>query len=176
MQITKWSTAEECKAAMDGFKARFEAKDLDGKADATYYFEACFGTVVASKAEEDDEDKQELWENLADNLEEYQSIAYFIEIRDNGPKICFLMTETEQKVGTWEGTYSKEEAEKICPAKNYVWMDWTPACQLKIMMGNPNTDAEFFSGDLKVDGSLKLASMPRQLGYDFFEFLEIEID
>lgn len=177
MKVTKWFSSEECTEAMKQFPARFEAKDLDGLKDALFYFKASVGAILASQAMDEDDDKYELWENLADNLEEYQSIAYFIEIRaEGGPKMIMLMSEKEQKLGLWEGEWNKEEAKAAVEAKNYVWMDWVPSCQLQIMTGNPNTDAQFFSGELKVDGSLKLASMPRQLGYDFFEFLDIEID
>ncbi|WP_457558161.1 hypothetical protein [Candidatus Harpocratesius sp.] len=177
MKITKWFSKEECLEAMKQFPSRFESKDLDGLKDAVFYFQATFGTIYSSKEMDEDDDKYELWENLADNLEEYESIAYFIEIRaEGGPKIIFYLSEDEQKIGLWEGEWDKEAAKEAIEAKNYVWMDWVPSCQLQIMMGNPNTDAQFFSGELKVDGSIKLASMPRQLGYDFFEFLDIEID
>lgn len=177
MKITKWFTKEECIAAMKSFPSRFEAKDLDGLKDAVYYFLASSGCILTSKEADEDDDKYELWENLADNLEEYESIAYFIEIRaEGGPKIAMYLSEEEQKIGLWEGEWDKEVAKTVIDAKNHVWMDWVPSCQLQIMMGNPNTDAQFFSGELKVDGSLKLASMPRQLGYDFFEFLDIDID
>ncbi|MHA1520887.1 MAG: hypothetical protein ACTSVZ_01430 [Promethearchaeota archaeon] len=177
MKIAQWFTKEECIAAMKEYTARFEAKDLDGLKDAFFYFKATFGCIYTSQGLDEDDDKYELWENLADNLEEYESIAYFVEIRgEGGPRITFFLSEGEQKLGVWEGEWDKDAAKEAVEAKNYVWMDWTPATQLQIMSGNPNTDAQFFSGDLKVDGSLKLASMPRQLGYDFFEFLDIEID
>ncbi len=176
MKITKWYTKDDCIAATKTFVDKFKAGDLDGAKDSLLYFKAVYGAVFESQTKDEDDDKYELWDNLHDKLEEYRSIAYFIEIWEGGCKVCILSAENEQKVGEWEGEYTPEEAAQVLPAKNYVWMGWTPKCQLKIMKGNPNTDAEFFSGELKVKGPIKLAAMPRQLGYDFFDFLGLEAD
>ena len=47
---------------------------------------------------------------------------------------------------------------------------------LQLMKGNPNTDAQFFSGDLTVKGSLKLATKPREWIYSFMDFIGKETD
>ena len=88
-----------------------------------------------------------------------------------------ILDQTDQilKVGTYEGDYDENHPD-FAYLKHKIWMLWNPATQLQIMGGNPNTDAQFFSGELKVKGSLKLASMPRQMTYDYFEFNDIELD
>ena len=174
MEIIKWFTVDEMKAAIAEYVIKFDAGTLDGVGDAVFFFKSVVGAIFASK-ESDDEDKQEYWENLESDLEEYESLGYFIEVRGSDPPKNFIMkfTPEAQKLALYSG---KHDEAMIQPVKHVVWMDWTPACQLKIMKGNPNTDAEFFSGDCKVLGSLKLASKPRAWIYDFFDFIEREVD
>jgi hypothetical protein len=169
MNIVKEFTPADVKGAVDKFLAKYDAKKLDGVKDAELFFQAMGEAIELSKTT-DDEDKQELWENLETDIEEYQSLAYFIEIR-GGPKIWMKITEDGMKMGLYEGQY-----ENFPDIKNNVWMDWTAATQLQIMTGNPNTDAQFFSGDLTLKGSLKLATKPRQWIYDFFSFIGREVD
>jgi len=172
MEIVKWFTADEMKAAVDEYVKKFDAGALEGVADAELFFKAIVGAAYLSK-ESDDEDKQEYWENLESDLEEYESLGYFIEVRGSPKKFILKFTPEEQGLALYSGDH---DPAMIQPVKHVVWMDWTSACQLKIMKGNPNTDAEFFSGDCKVDGSLKLASKPRAWIYDFFDFIEREVD
>ncbi|QEE16550.1 hypothetical protein DSAG12_02380 [Promethearchaeum syntrophicum] len=172
MEITKWFTPEEMISAIDEYVKKFDTGTFDGTLDAEVFFKAIVGAALASK-KSDDEDKQEYWENLESDLEEYESLAYFIEVRGSEKKFILKFTPEEQKLAMYTGTY---DPAAVQPVKHVIWMDWTPACQLKIMKGNPNTDAEFFSGDCKVDGSLKLASKPRAWIYDFFDYIEREVD
>jgi len=172
MEIVKWYTVDEMKSAIDEFVKKFDDGTLDGVGDAELFFKAIVGAAYASK-ESDDEDKQEYWENLESDLEEYESLGYFIEVRGTEKKFILKFTPKEQKLALYSGDYDPKAIE---PVKHVIWMDWTAPTQLKIMKGNPNTDAEFFSGDCKVDGSLKLASKPRSWIYDFFDFIEREVD
>ncbi len=172
MEIVKWFTVDEMKSAIAEYVKKFDDGTLEGAKDAELFFRAIVGAAYASK-DSDDEDKQEYWENLESDLEEYESLGYFIEIRGSDKKFILKFTPEEQALAIYTGTH---DPAMIQPVKHTVWMDWTEACQLKIMKGNPNTDAEFFSGDCKVDGSLKLASKPRAWIYDFFDFIEREVD
>jgi len=172
MEIVKWYTVDEMKSAIDEYVKKFDAGTLEGAKDADLFFKAIVGAAYASK-DSDDEDKQEYWENLESDLEEYESLGYFIEIRGSDKKFILKFTPEKQELALYSGDH---DPTMIQPIKHVVWMDWTEACQLKIMKGNPNTDAEFFSGDCKVDGSLKLASKPRAWIYDFFDFIEREVD
>jgi hypothetical protein len=169
MKIEKTFTEDECKGSIDKFLAKYDKKDLNGIADAELFFKAMAEAIFLSKTS-DDEDKQEMWENIENDIEEYSSLAYLIEIR-GGPKIWMKMTEDGMSMGTYTGDW-----EPFADIKNNVWMDWTGATQEQIMKGNPNTDAQFFSGDLKLKGSLKLATKPRQWIYDFFSFIGREVD
>jgi len=177
MDNVKFYSLEEMKACNAPFIEKFKAGTLDGAKDASLFFQAAFGMALVSKAEEDDEDKQEMWENLADQIEEYESIGYFIEIIEGGGNHIMIVDKSDNplKVGSWEGEYDENHPD-FASLKHKIWMLWNPATQLQIMGGNPNTDAQFFSGELKVKGSLKLASMPRQLTYDYFEINGIELD
>ena len=177
MDNIKWFTVAEMQACNAPFIEKFKAGTLDGAKDASLFFQACFGIALVSKEEEDDEDKMEMFENLADQIEEYESVGYFIEIIEGGGNHMLILDQSDQilKVGTYEGDYDENHPD-FAYLKHKIWMLWNPATQLQIMEGNPNTDAQFFSGELKVKGSLKLASMPRQLTYDYFEFNDIEID
>jgi hypothetical protein len=170
MEIVKWFTPEECKAAMPMYVKKYDSKQLDGVKDSEIFFKGMIGAMLDSK-DNSDEDKKEMWENLETDIEEYSSLAYFIEIRGTDKKFIMKLTAKEQKVGMYKGTY-----EPYADVKNNIWMDWTPATQLQIMKGNPNTDAQFFSGELTVKGSLKLASKPRQWIYDYFEYIGREVD
>jgi hypothetical protein len=175
MDNIKFYSEDEMKAANAPFIEKYKAGTLDGAKDASLFFQAAFGAALASKAEEEDEDKQEMWENLSDQIEEYESIGYFIEIIEGGGNHIMILSGDGIKVGTWEGDYDENHPD-FASLKHKIWMLWNPPTQLQIMAGNPNTDAQFFSGELKVKGSLKLASMPRQLTYDYFEFNDIELD
>ncbi len=172
MEIVKWFTVDEMKAAVGEYVKKFDDGTLDGTGDAELFFKAIVGSAYLSK-DSDDEDKQEYWENLESDLEEYESLGYFIEVRGSDKKFILKFTPEEQALALYTGDH---DPAMIQPVKHVVFMDWTEACQLKIMKGNPNTDAEFFSGDCKVVGSLKLASKPRAWIYDFFDFIEREVD
>ena len=172
MDIIKWFTVDEMKSAIDEFVKKFDDGTLNGTDDAELFFRAIVGSAYASK-DSDDEDKQEYWENLESDLEEYESLGYFIEVRGSDKKFILKFTPEKQELAIYSGDH---DPTMIQPVKHVVWMDWTVPTQLKIMKGNPNTDAEFFSGDCKVDGSLKLASKPRSWIYDFFDFIEREVD
>lgn len=140
------------------------------------YFTVLFGgAAYLSEDEEEDEDKMELWENLSDDIEEYESIIYFLDIRDGGGKHVLALNGDGIKYGHYEGEYDENDpvAEEY---RNKVWMEWSPATQLQVMEGNPNTDAQYMSGTLKVKGSTKLASMPRNMIYDFFYFNGIDVE
>ncbi len=169
VKITKEFTPAELKGAVEQFRKKYESGALDGKEDAILFYKALAEAYFLSK-ENADSDKQEYAETLDDDVEEYTSLAYAIEVR-GGPKICLLMKEGEFKFGTWEGPYAE-----VPGYKQNVYMEMTPGTNLQIMKGNPNTDAQFFSGDLTVKGPLKLAVKPREWIYAFFEFLGIELD
>ncbi len=169
MEIT-WFKREDLEGTIEEFLKKYDAGELDGEKDAVLFFKAQSLATQLSK-ESDDEDEQEMWEDLETDLEEYTSLAYFTEIRGTDVKIVMKMTAEEQLIGTYTGEY-----EPFAEIKNNIWMDWISSCQLQIMKGNPNTDAQFFSGDLTVKGSLKLASKPRQWIYSFFDFIDREVD
>jgi len=170
MKIVKWYNEAELKAAVPEYTKKYDAKSLDGSKDAELFFKALAGSVLSSR-DSDDDDKKDFYENLMTDVEEYNSLAYFLEIRGTPTKIVLKMKPNEFQMGLFEGTY-----EAFTDIKNNVWMDWTPATQMQIMRGNPNTDAQFFSGELTVKGSLKLATKPRQWIYDFYDFIDREVD
>lgn len=164
-----WYTKEECISTVDAFVKKFDDGSLIVE-DTEVFFKGLFGAIYKSMDEED-EDKQELWENMQEDLEEFDELEYFLEIRDTDLKYIMALTPDEIRLGRFTGKY-----ESLNNKRNSTWMDWTPACQVKIMRGNPNTDAEFFSGDCVVDGSTRLASRPRQWIYDFFDFIDREVE
>ena len=174
MEIIKWFTQEECIENNKKFIEKFNAGGLDGVKDATMFYSALWGAVYLSQ-KVDDEDKAELWENLSDDIEEYDSIIYFIDVRENGCKHILALKGDEVKYGHYKGDYDKNDPQ-FGSYKHKVWMEWSPATQLQIMEGNPNTDAQFMSGTLKIDGSTKLASLPRSMIYDFFYFNGIDVE
>ena len=167
--ITKFYEEDDVKGSVDAFIKKYDAEDLDGKADALTFYKA-LGEAYYLSMNAEDEDKEEYAEILQDDAEEYESLAYFIEIRD-GPKICLLMKEDEFKLGEWDGDYSE-----LADYKQNVYMEMTAETNLQIMGGNPNTDAQFFRGDLTVDGPVKLAVKTREWIYAFFEFIDREVD
>jgi hypothetical protein len=171
MPVTKWFTPEDVKGKNDEYLAKFDAKSVDGTKDTVLFYLAFSEALIMSEAS-DDEDKQELAEIIGDDVEEYESLAYFIEVRGAADqKVCMLLTPDEKKIGLWEGEFAA-----MPEAKQNVYMEMTPACSEKIAYGDPNTDAEFFKGDLTVKGPLKLASKPRSWIEAYFEFNDREID
>ena len=174
MPVTKWFTEDDIKGKNAEYLAKYDAKSVNGSTD-TVLFYLGFNEAVKLSAASDDEDKQELAEIIADDVEEYESLAYFIEIRGApDQKICMIMKGLEDsKIGLWEGDFDAAMAEG---AKQTVFMEMTPACGEKIAYGNPNTDAEFFKGDLTVKGPLKLATKPRSWIEAYFEFNDREVD
>jgi len=169
MDVT-WFSKEEIEGSIEEFLEKFDNEELDGVEDSEVFFKALIEAIWRSK-NSDDEDEMIMYEDLEIDIEEYESLAYFIDIRGTDKKFVLKLTEDEQKVGMYSDEY--EEFKDI---KNNVWMDWTPDTQLQIMEGDPNTDAQFFSGDLKVKGSLKLASKPREWIYGFFDLIGREVD
>ena len=137
MEIT-WYEEDDVKAAVAEYTTRYDAQDLDGAADAELFFKALAGAVLMSK-ESDDDKKKEFYENLSTDVEEYTSLAYFIEIRDTDLKLVMKMTEGSFEMGKYDGEY-----EPFSDIKNNIWMDWTPSTQMQIMKGNPNTDVNSF--------------------------------
>ena len=165
----KWYTKEECMNTTEAFVKKFDDESLIVE-DTEVFFKGLFGAIYKSM-DEDDEDKQELWENMQEDLEEFDELEYFLEIRGTDIKFMMALKPDEIKLGQFTGDYAS-----LNDNRNSTWMDWTPACQVKIMRGNPNTDAEFFSGDCVVKGSTRLASRPRQWIYDFFDFIDREVE
>lgn len=161
-----WYSKEECIALTDAFVKKFDDGNLTVN-DSDLFFKGLFGAIYQSM-EEDDDIKVELWENMQMDLEEYENLEYHIEIRDTDFKFIMHLTPEEIKLGEYK--------ELPSAGKNNTWMDWTPACQVKIMKGDPNTDAEFFSGDCTVKGSTRLGSLPRTWIYDFFAFIDREVE
>ncbi|MBD3349989.1 MAG: hypothetical protein GF364_00705 [Candidatus Lokiarchaeota archaeon] len=168
MKVTKWLAEEEVEGSIEKWLPKFDDESQDGANDALLFYKALSEAVVKSK-ESDDDDKMELAEIIEDDIEEYGSLAYFIEVRGTDNKVLMTMTEDEMKLGIWEGDY-----EPLPDFSQNVYMEMTPACSLKIMNGDPNTDAEFFAGDLTVKGPLKLATKPRDWIGAFFDFVERE--
>jgi len=168
MKIVKWFNEDEVKGSIDEWLKKFDSDSLDGAKDALLFYKAIGEAIVLSK-QSDDDDKKELSEIIGDDIEEYGSLAYFIEIRGHPEKIVMTMKPDEMKIGLWEGDY-----EPLPDCKQNVYMEMTPACSLKILKGNPNTDAEFFAGDLTVKGPLKLATKPRDWIAAYFDFVERE--
>jgi hypothetical protein len=169
--VKKWFTDADMKGKNAEYLAKYDAKSVNGAKDTVLFYLA-FSEAAQLSAASDDEDKQELAEIISDDIEEYESLAYFIEIRGApDQKCCMLLKPDESKIGLWEG-----EFEPLPEAKQNIYMEMTPACGEKIAYGNPNTDAEFFKGDLTVKGPLKLATKPRSWIEAYFEFNDREID
>ena len=167
----KWFTKDEGIQGIDPFVKKFDDGSLNVE-DTDLFFKGLYGAIYKSMEEEDDEDKAELWDNMKEDLEEFDLLEYFLEIRGI-PELKYVMALTPEdiKIGRFMGDF-----ESLNGNRNSTWMDWTPACQIKIMKGNPNTDAEFFSGDCTVEGSTRLASRPRQWIYDFFAYIDREVE
>ncbi|MFX1297920.1 MAG: hypothetical protein ACFFD2_24115 [Promethearchaeota archaeon] len=170
MKITKWYSKEECKNLIEPFIKKFDEDSLTVK-DTTLFFKALYGAMCISYEEEEDEEKQEIWENMKSDMDEFGTSAYCIEIRENNGQYIIKIKPDGITMGEYEGEY---DPSSITDVKNVIWIDWTPACQLKIMYGNPNTTPEFFSGDCTVKGSTKLGAKPRGWIYDLFAFIERE--
>ena len=169
MPEIKWMVEDDVKGSIEEFVKKFDAKDIDGAKDTLLFYKAMSEAILLSKAS-DDEDKQELGEVIDDDVEEYESLCYFIRVRDNPSQdTILLLKEDDMKMGTWSGEY-----EPSSDVKQNVYMEMTPACSIKICYGNPNTDAEFFAGDLTVKGPLKLATKPRAWIDAFYEFIDRE--
>ena len=140
MPVTKWFTEAEMAGKNAEYLAKYDAKSVNGAEDTVLFYLAFSEAAKLSEAS-DDEDKQELAEIIADDIEEYESLAYFIEIRGAPSQKCVMILKAdEQKIGLWEGDYDEAMAEG---AKQTVYMEMTPACGEKIAYGNPNTDAAF---------------------------------
>lgn len=165
MKVEKWYSESEIKGSVDAWLKKFDAGTLDGAADMPLFYKAIQEATMLSK-ETDDDDKKELAEIISDDLEEYGKLAYFIEVRGFPTKLIMVMDPKDPKIGEWSGAY-----EPLADAKQNVYMEMTPKCSLKILNGDPNTDAEFFAGDLTVKGPLKLATKPRDWIGAFFEFV-----
>lgn len=169
MPVTKWFTKDELKGSIEEYVKKFDEKSLDGSKDALLFYKAMSEATLLSY-QSDDEDKQELSEIIQDDVEEYGSLCYWTEIRGNPEKIVMVLnTPEDSKLGIWEGDYEPDPS-----VKQNVYMEMTPDCSKKIIYGNPNTDAEFFAGDLTVKGPLKLATKPRGWIEAFFEFIDRE--
>ncbi len=170
VKIVKWFSDADVKGSVDAYLKKLEAGTLKGDADFGLYQKAMFEAGKLSQSASDD-DKKELSEIMNDDIEEYQSLAYFWEVRGFKEKYVNLLTSEVQKLGMWEGKYDAAPATVDGTAvKNVVFMEMTPATMLQCMKGNANTDAQFFSGDLTVKGSLKLAVKPREWIYAFMEY------
>ena len=152
----KWFEASELASAPMDFQKKYDAKSFDGVADAELFYKALVGAFLESK-DSDDDDKAEMYEDLEIDIEEFDSLAYFIEIRGTEKKFVMKLTEEESALGMYTGK-------------------WENLSQKQLMEGDPNTDKQFFNGDLKVEGSLKLASKPRDWIYAFFNFIDREVD
>ncbi|MBD3349988.1 MAG: hypothetical protein GF364_00700, partial [Candidatus Lokiarchaeota archaeon] len=163
MKIVKWFAEDEVKGSIDIWLEKFDNESLDGAKDAALFYKALSEATVLS-AESDDDDKMELAEIIEDDMEEYGSLAYFMEVRGHPEKVITYMSPDDSKIGLWEGDY-----EPLPDANQNVYMEMTPECSLKIINGDPNTDAEFFAGDLTVKGPLKLATKPRDWIGAFFD-------
>jgi hypothetical protein len=175
MKLTRWIPEEELEAAVQEFVKKYDEKNLKDD-EGPMFFKALFGGILGSKKEEEDEDKQELWEAVSEDIDAFQSLGYCIEVRGLNQNFLFELKPDIQRIGEYEGEFNIDEANAILGTKHVTWMDWTPACMLKIMKGDPNTDPEFFSGDCKVVGTIKLGAKPRGWIYDLFTFIEREIE
>jgi hypothetical protein len=176
VSIVRWLDDSEIDGSIDAFVAKYDDGSLDGAADLLLFYKAMMEAGKKS-GESDDEDKKELSEIMKDDIEEYESLAYFSEIRGSDEKTVQVLLPDSQKLGIWEGTYDEAPADVDgTPVKNCVFMEMTPETMMQIMKGNPNTDAQFFSGDLTVKGSLKLATKPREWIYSFMDFIGKETD
>jgi len=166
-----WLTPDQIKGSVEEYLKSFDAKSVNGSKHTLLFYKALSEAMIRSE-ESDDDDKKEYAEIINDDVEEYSSLAYFISVRGAPDQnTVMVMKPGEKKLGTWTGTY-----EALPDVKQNVYMDMTPQCSEKICYGNPNTDAEFFSGALTVKGPLKLATKPRSWIGAFFEFLEREVD
>jgi hypothetical protein len=170
MEVTKVFSAEDLKGSSEAFAAKYESGNLDAVGDAELFFKAMIECYAISKASDDD-DVAEYAEIMEDDVSEYGTLRYAIEVRGTEKKFLMEITEDGGKLSMYSGDYAEDPA-----FKQNIWMDWTPETQLKLMKGNPNTDPEFFSGALTVKGPLKLASKPREWIYAFFVAIGHPVD
>lgn len=169
MKITKWFEESEAVGYIEKFVKKFDEKSLDPVEDAILFYGAMSEAMLKSE-KSDDDDEKEYSEIIKDDIEEYGSMAYAFEIRGfPQTKALFVLTPTEKKVGLWEGNY-----EPLPDIKQNVYMEMKPEVNRKIMYGDPNTDPDFFAGDLTVKGPLKLAVKPRDWISAFFDFIKRE--
>lgn len=172
MEVT-WYSESDIEGSVDEFLKKYDEGSLTG--EDFPLFEKAMVEAGKLSQESDDDMKQEFAEIMEDDLEEYESLAYAIEVRDKGIKLIQLMSEDEQKLGSFEGDF--DENDPVFEGyKHVVFMEATPETWLQCMKGNPNTDAQFFSGELTVKGPIKLASKPREWIYAFFEFIDREVE
>lgn len=169
--IVRWFDDSEYEGAIDQFLEKFDAGTLDGTADFGLFIRAMIQARKQSE-ESDDEDKKELSEIMKDDIEEYECLVYFFEVRGTEEKIIQVLTPDVNKSGIWEGDYDEVPSEIDGMAvKNVSYMEATPDTWLQGMKGNPNMDAQFFAGDLTVKGTMKLVTKTREWIYSFMDFI-----
>jgi hypothetical protein len=173
METKDWIPKEECIAAIEPYVKKFDDQSLTVEGDSLLFFKALIGALYLSRDEEEDEEKQEFWENVEDDITEFGTIGYPIEIR--GTELKYLLRVDPENLALCEFTGEYEPgSEKMQGVKNEIWMDWVPQVQLKLINGDPNMTPAFFSGDVKVLGSTKLGAKPRDWIFDFFAFIDRE--
>jgi len=169
IKIIKWFDESEAEGYINRFLEKFDSNSLDPVNDAILFYGAMSEAMLKSEKAEDEE-KREYAEIINDDIEEYESLVYAFEIRGHPEtKAIFVLKKDEKKVGLWVGDY-----EPLPDVKNNIYMEMKPEVNLKIMNGDPNTDPDFFAGDLTVKGPLKLAVKPRDWISAFFDFIERE--
>ncbi len=178
MELVKWLDKEEemkNESPIKQFLEKYDAGTLDASKDTVLFYKSMSEAVLLSQ-ESDDEDKQELWEEISQDIEEHDGLAYFTSIRGcEDQNTGMVMTEDEQKFCIWKGEYDPKVASELAkPVRQITYMDMDQDTGLKIIKGDPNTDADFMQGKLKVVGQIPLAVKPRFWIELFFEFIDRE--
>ena len=165
MNITRWYSESELIESIEPFIRKFQAKKITTFDDGALCLKALVGAAILMKGNEDND----LVSFIEDDLEEYGSLAYYHEFRGTSSRYVIGLEHNQYKMGEYSGAYDPKVLNQY---KQQIWQDLSLKTILKIANGDPNIDAEFFSGEYKLKGTLKLAMKLRAWFCSFFEMIE----
>ncbi len=157
LKIVKW--LPDAFGSVDIFMKKLTSDTLKGDEDVGLF---SLALVEAFKTTQEGSKKEThgYAQHIADDLEQYTNVAYFIEIRGWKDKYLINFTHESQKVGIWTGKFDVPPADLgENQINNCVFLEMTPPLMLQAMKGNLNLDTQYFSGDMTASGSVKLTRM-----------------